>query len=209
MFTILALPATAGPIASARGPSARSHVVEERAVADTCAVADLLPPNLSVHRSFLAALTEYQKEGRYLDVDRSAVARAEGFARYLEVVIGDARTESRRPTGNVPQTTLWWVEGDEFLGRLSIRHVLTDQLYRVSGHIGYDVRPSARRKGHATAMLAASLPVAAGLGIDPALVTCDFDNDASRRVIEANGGIAGRRIANKLRYWVATTDARR
>ena len=34
-------------------------------------------------------------------------------------------------------------------------------LLRRGGHIGYDVRPSARRRGHATAMLAAALPLAA------------------------------------------------
>jgi len=56
------------------------------------------------------------------------------------------------------------------------------------GHIGYDVRPSARRPGHATAMLAAALPVARSLGISEALLTCLDTNIGSRRVIEANGG---------------------
>jgi hypothetical protein len=38
-------------------------------------------------------------------------------------------------------------------------------------------------------MLAAALPVARSLGVDPALLTCDEDNTASRKVIEANGGV--------------------
>ena len=38
-------------------------------------------------------------------------------------------------------------------------------------------------------MLSAALPVAAGLGIDPVLVTCDDTNVGSRKVIEANGGL--------------------
>ena len=37
-------------------------------------------------------------------------------------------------------------------------------------------------------MLTAALPVARALGIDPALLTCDAPNIASRKVIEANGG---------------------
>ena len=45
--------------------------------------------------------------------------------------------------------------------------------------------------GHATAMLAAALPVARSLGIDPALLTCDDDNIASRKVIEANPAACG------------------
>src|SRR5690242_3199976 len=84
---------------------------------------------------------------------------------------------------------LWWVDGDEYLGRIAIRHRLTAQLRASGGHIGYDVRPSARRRGHATAMLRAALPVARALGVDSALVTCDAGNVASRRVIERNGGV--------------------
>jgi predicted acetyltransferase len=74
----------------------------------------------------------------------------------------------------------------------------------VGGHIGYDVRASARRRGHATAMLAGGLAVAAGLGIDPALITCDVDNVGSRRVIETNGGVLEDERDGKLRFWTPT-----
>ena len=53
-------------------------------------------------------------------------------------------------------------------------------------------------------MLAQSLPVTAGLGIDPALVTCDTDNVASRKVIEAAGGELEDERHGKLRFWVPT-----
>ena len=66
-------------------------------------------------------------------------------------------------------------------------------------------RRCARRRGHASAMLAAALPVAHELGIDPALVTCDEDNIASRKVIEANGGVLDDKYGVKLRFWVATS----
>ena len=69
----------------------------------------------------------------------------------------------------------------------------------VGGHIGYDMRPSARCRGHATAMLRAALPVAGALGIDQALITCDADNVGSRRVIERNGGILEDQRGDKLR----------
>lgn len=38
---------------------------------------------------------------------------------------------------------------------------------------GSFVRPSARGRGYAKAMLGAALPLVAGLGIDPAEVTCN------------------------------------
>jgi predicted acetyltransferase len=75
----------------------------------------------------------------------------------------------------------------------------------VGGHIGYAVRPTARRRGHATAALALMLPVAAERGIDPVLVTCDTDNVGSRRVIEANGGVLEDVRGQKMRYWIRTS----
>ena len=62
-------------------------------------------------------------------------------------------------------------------------------------------------RGHATAMLAAALPMAAAMGIDPALITCDVNNTISRRVIEANGGRYAGRDDDELHFWVPTTSA--
>jgi predicted acetyltransferase len=108
------------------------------------------------------------------------------------------------PDGRVPATTMWWADGHDYLGRITIRHRLTPSLLNVGGHIGYDVRPSARRRGHATLMLAAALPVACGLGIDPVLITCDTGNVGSRKVIEANGGVLEDERDGKLRFWAPT-----
>ncbi len=123
---------------------------------------------------------------------------------YVERLKAEALEETPRRPGWVPCTTLWWAEGDEYLGRIAIRHRLTPALTEVGGHIGYDVRRSARRQGHATAMLRAALPVARRLGIDGALITCDVDNLASRKVIEHNGGVLVDELNGKLRYWVRT-----
>jgi predicted acetyltransferase len=128
-----------------------------------------------------------------------------GFAAYVESVRADGLEETSRPARFVPQTTYWWVEGEDYLGRISVRHRLTDFLLDVGGHIGYYVVPSRRRQGHATAMLRAVLPEAHRLGVDPALVTCDDTNLASRKVIEAAGGVLEDRRGVKLRYWVPTS----
>lgn len=176
----------------------------------------LIPPSPRVHHSFLAAMAEVQAEGLSGPDDDSNTGQAirkyasrwadpSEFARYLRELEDEARDESPRLDGRVPQTTLWWVSGDEYLGRISIRHRLTAHLREIGGHIGYDIRPSARQHGHATAMLAAALPVARSLGIDPALLTCDDDNIASRKVIEANGGTLEDHRHGKARYWVSTS----
>jgi predicted acetyltransferase len=177
---------------------------------------ELTPPTVRVHRSFLAAMTEFQAEGRGGPGDNSMIggeirlyggqwAEPGVFGEYVSWLCGQSLEESPRPDGVVPSTTLWWVSGDEYLGRIAIRHRLTPRLRESGGHIGYDVRPSARRRGHATAILDAALPLAHGLGIDPALLTCDTDNIGSRKVIEANGGSLAGSNAGMLRYWVPTT----
>jgi predicted acetyltransferase len=180
------------------------------------AVPELTLPTTRVHTSFLAAMEEFQAEGRGDPGDTSMLGREihghagrwadlPEFASYVRWLRADAREESPGPDGHVPATTLWWVDDEVYLGRLTIRHRLTPHLMNVGGHIGYDVRPSARQRGHATAMLAAALPVARGLGIDRVLVTCDDDNIASRKVIEANGGVLEDQRGDKLRYWVPTS----
>jgi predicted acetyltransferase len=168
--------------------------------------ATLVAPTVAVHASFLAAVIEYQGEDRCTDLDVNLLAAPDGFAAHVAVLDAEALPDTPRPAGIVPQTTLWWVDGAEFLGRISIRHHLTEALRQLGGHIGYDIRPTARRRGHASAMLRAALPVAARLGIDPALVTCDVDNVASRRVIEANGGRPDQPGEGKLRFWVPTSS---
>ena len=171
----------------------------------------LITPDVRLRESFLAAMAEFADEGRTGDgsgIGRDLeqwVGRWEtdhGFAAYVAEKV--AERESVVDQDWVLCTNLWWVDGDEYVGRMSIRHELNDWLREVGGHIGYDVRRSRRREGHATAMLRAALAVARDLGIEQALLTCDDDNLASRKVIERNGGVLEDLRRGKLRYWVPT-----
>jgi predicted acetyltransferase len=177
-------------------------------------VPSLVEPTVAVRESFLAAMREFAAEGRAGDdtmVGRDLIkwgdrwATDEGIAAYVGTIVREREEDAPRNPGWVPCTTLWWVDGIAYVGRIAIRHRLTRALREVGGHIGYDVRRSARRRGHAIAMLAAALPVAANLGIDPVLVTCDNNNLGSRKVIEANGGVFEEQCGAKLRYWLATS----
>jgi predicted acetyltransferase len=179
-------------------------------------VPELIRPAERLAASFTDAVHEHLAEGRGGPDDRTLLGGivhesgppadpGEWTARYLAI---ERRMETDPPAAFVPFTTLWWAEGDTYLGRISIRHRLNDALREIGGHIGYDVRPSARRRGHATAMLAAALPRAAALGIERALITCDTANTASRKVIERNGEVLQDRRGDKLRYWTPTAPAR-
>lgn len=97
-----------------------------------------------------------------------------------------------------------WVDGQTYLGRVQIRHRLTGFLREQGGHIGYFVATAHRGREHATAMLRVALPVAAEIGLECALLTCDATNLASRKTIEANGGLYCDQRGDKLRFWVPT-----
>ena len=180
----------------------------------------LCPPDPRYRESYLAALEELTAEGNahYLDLvlppepgfpgvtytlrTLADPAVFEEFCAYT-IALNDAHTP--RPTGWVTGTYLWMIHDDTVVGRISLRHVLTPWLREVGGHIGYAVRPSARRRGYATAALGLMREVAAEHRIDPVLVTCDEDNVGSRKVIEANGGVLEDVRNNKMRFWVPTS----
>ena len=111
--------------------------------------------------------------------------------------------------GIVPATFLVAEVDGVLIGRLDVRHELNERLRLLGGHLGYAVRPAHRRLGHATRILAQGLHLAAGLGIDPALLTCDDDNAGSIRTIEGCGGVLRDVLPAgdgpvKRRYWVST-----
>ena len=137
-------------------------------------------PAVDVHASFAEAMAEFRAEGRGNAGDDTMVGEeirdggwqsAAGFAGFVAALHAEAITPKRADW--VTCTTWWWCDGSTYLGRIALRHELTEHLRVKGGHIGYDVRPTARRRGHATAMLAAVLPHARRLGLDAVLLTCD------------------------------------
>ncbi|UBV41833.1 GNAT family N-acetyltransferase [Deinococcus taeanensis] len=172
---------------------------------------ELVQPAGRYKASFLEAVREAQSSGSGLgDTLRFNVPDMQrDFPSFLAHLCRFAPGQPL-PDGFVHSEYLWLVEGDTYLGRASVRHTLNDRLRQFGGHIGYEVRPSARRQGHATRILQLSLKRAHQLGIAQALLTCDADNTGSRRAIEKNAGVLEGefRIDDHpkpfLRFWVPT-----
>lgn len=76
----------------------------------------------------------------------------------------------------------------KMVGCMQVHHVLNQQMKDFTGYVGYSVRPSERRKGYATQMLAKAKDFLSSFGFAEICVSCLPGNEASRRTILANGG---------------------
>jgi predicted acetyltransferase len=106
-------------------------------------------------------------------------------ARGGPIVLGDGSTVPRLPGYQR------WIWDGEFCGIIGFRWQQGTEALPPTclGHIGYSIVPWKRRRGYATRALHALLPEARAEGLRYVEITTDPDNLASRRVIEANGGV--------------------
>jgi predicted acetyltransferase len=171
----------------------------------------LIDPTELLHASWLEARDEWGRgvhqagAGLWL-ADDLDVDSTKGFSAWLERLRRESDTSVPPADGKVHATYWWIVEERTYLGAITLRHDLNHFLREVGGHIGFGVRPSARRRGLARWALRAVLPRARALGLDRVLVTCDDDNVASALTIESNGGVLedvrDAESGPKRRYWI-------
>lgn len=108
----------------------------------------------------------------------------------------------------VPNSTFFCLDTERniFVGAVNIRHYLNESLLLNGGHIGDGVRPSERRKGIATRMIALALQECKKLGIDKVLMVCNKKNIGSAKSIINNGGILENEVivenGVEQRYWI-------
>ena len=119
------------------------------------------------------------------------------------------------PDGRVIATQFMFIRksDNKIVGMIQVRHYFNEYLEKYSGHIGYSIRPTERRKGYGTEMLKMALPFCSSIGLDKVLVTCNDDNIGSEKVIRANGGVYESTVfepdeqVNLKRFWVKTDQA--
>ena len=145
----------------------------------------LTRPESRYKASFIAAIKEFQQvDQRHTGVELAWLGRH--FESYVSALL---QRETHPAAGRVPETLYWLVEGEDFIGRASLRHHLNTSLREIGGHIGYEIRPSQRLKGYGTLICHLVLEEAAAMGMERVMITCDETNTGSRKIIEANGGV--------------------
>jgi predicted acetyltransferase len=168
----------------------------------------LIEPTTRLAAEFQAMVEEFRLAGEesyqhYRDQIRT------DFPAYVRWIESLRAGNPARPD-RVPESIFWLVRnGHTVLGGSRLRYELTARTAQIGGHIGYDIRPSARRQGYGTRLLALTLERARGAGLTHILLTCDTANIASARTIEKNGGRLENRISapdtgeEVSRYWIA------
>jgi len=92
------------------------------------------------------------------------------------------------------------------VGTINIRYPYEGYV-KIHGHIGYGVRPSERQQGYATAMLRLALEKCRELSLSRVLLTCNKNNIASAKTMQACGGVLERETTDEngeisQRYWI-------
>lgn len=168
-------------------------------------MAFLTEPSERYQESYLEALQEFQAEGRHLEIPLEEITT--NFGSFVQHLRDQANRTKLRP-GRVPSSDFWLIDGNDYIGRLSLRYELNEHLLQMGGHIGYEIRPSRRRQGYGKFILKYGLDRAKALGLKRVLLTCDEDNLGSRKIIESNGGTLENIIevegwpAKVCRYWI-------
>ena len=157
----------------------------------------LQAPTARLHTAFLEAHDEWgpglHEDGFGLTLDDD-VRTAAGFAAWVSRL-----TRAEDPANGADQSTLRWiVDDDRVLGGIALRHTLDEAL----GHIGFGVRPSARRRGLATWALTEMLGEARAHGLHRVLIVCATDNVASARTALRCGAVPEPTEGPTRRYWI-------
>lgn len=162
----------------------------------------LIAPTERLHGAWLTAHAEWgaglHEDGFGL-LPTDEVNSEAGFAAWVARLSNDSAQCTYR----------WIIEDNQVLGGIALRHEFTD-FVQWAGHIGYGIRPSARRRGLATWALGQMVDEARVLGMDRLLVVCDAGNSGSARTIERQGGILERDCDSDSsaawRYWIRISE---
>jgi predicted acetyltransferase len=166
----------------------------------------LICPSEELGEQFLEMADEFRLAGEAHYLDEETLSQ--GLSRYVEWLRAGERGQNL-PSNLVPWTAFWAVSGTQLVGISSLRHWLSPWMAEFGGHIGYRIRPNARRRGLGTQLLRLTLSKALELGINPALIVCAPENVASVAIIQRNGGLYDRETKRDdgvrlHRFWVPT-----
>jgi predicted acetyltransferase len=151
----------------------------------------LIKPTPLFQTQFEAMVSEFQKANEkqpYSDA-RGLGSALTDFEKYLQDV-KDMSCGIKFTMHNIPMYCYWMVENEhKILGECLIRPTQPEILEYQSGHIGFFIRPSERKKGYGTLMLKMALEKSnKEFDLERVLLTCMSNNLGAIKTIEKCGG---------------------
>lgn len=175
----------------------------------------LVHPDARHEEQVMAYRAEMLADGSSFD----GCAGLEDVETYAEWLDFDGRLKEKFGGGYSPSDVFLALRLSDgrLVGILDFRKKLTEFLLNYGGSVGYSVRPGERRKGYAKEMLRLICRYCAGQGETRLLLTCDKENEASRRCILAGGGVLENEVKDDpelgssgiiQRYWIRLEGAK-
>ena len=146
-----------------------------------------------VKPEYYNSIKEYQKQ---MFLDGSSFDGCQSLDKYDDIEkwhLNNKLIENKDtiPPGYSIAYEYLFMEDNEVVGMINIRPEALNHKYLkdYGGHIGYSIKPSKRRLGIGTKMLKEGLKVCKDrLNLDKVLITCNKNNEGSRKIILNNNG---------------------
>ena len=170
----------------------------------------LVKPDKTFEKQAIEYKKEHFENGEKIIHAASAWDKMDNYDEWLDLLDKQSSWETMINDWTVHSTFFGVRESDKrIVGMIDIRHELnSDFLRNYAGHIGYGIRPTERRKGYAMQMLRQALDFCRDeLKLDKVMISCEKDNEGSRKTIINAGGKLEKEYTNEKGevvqiYWV-------
>ena len=143
-------------------------------------------PNTSHEKEYNEMIKEWGDFEDIKDISPWALFRWDNFQEFLENVEKDKIGKWEW----VPATLFFLMSESNIFGAIQIRHHIDHPNLRdMWWHIGYGIRPSARKQWYGKTQLSLWLEQAKKLWLSKVMISCLEDNEASAKIIKANWGV--------------------
>lgn len=148
----------------------------------------LVRPTIEMKQAALEFKQEFFDNGEKVINGSEMLDNMDSYEEWLTSITDNQSVDTVNPNWVVTDTFFTVDGNNRIVGIIDLRHTLNDFL-KDFGNSGYSVRPSERRKGYATKMLAMIKDIAKEAGMTKLQLSVERNNEPSLKTIVKNGGV--------------------
>lgn len=122
------------------------------------------------------------------------------YEEWLHIITNNLDSAKANPKFGLSKTLFAINHENQIVGIVNFRYTITN-FYKDSGHVGYSVRPSERKKGYATEILRQIIEMVKKEGLKQMILVSKKDNLASIKTIINNHGVLVREFTKEEIYF--------